>query len=392
MGTSDDIVIPQDTDWLDDPAAQSVCAMLRDAGHAVYFVGGCVRNALLGRESSDVDICTDARPERVLELAKAVGFNPVPTGIEHGTITVVAGDTPFEVTTFRRDVQTDGRRAVVAFSDTIEDDARRRDFTMNALYATPEGFVVDPLGGLADLHARKVRFIEDADARIREDYLRALRFFRFAAWYGDPAAGFDPVALSAIAGNLDGLETLSAERVGHEIRKLLGAPDPAPAVAAMRSTGVLAQVLMGADDRWLAPVVHLEMLLGISPSWVLRLAALGGQNVAKALRLSKAEARDLDALTEAAYGAFPLEEIAYRQGTVCAQGALMLRAAMAETPPDPAQLKAISTASAAHFPLKASDLMPAYEGPALGVRLRELEQIWIASGFKLKKSELLNHG
>ncbi len=169
-------------DWLTGKQPQAVCAMLTEAGHQAWFVGGCVRNALIGAPISDIDITTDAPPERVTILAKNAGFHPVPTGFDHGTVTVVVQGHPFEVTTFRHDVETDGRRAVVAFANTIEDDAHRRDFTMNALYAAPDGLVADPLGGLPDLEARRVRFIDDAHDRIREDYLRILRFFRFHAW------------------------------------------------------------------------------------------------------------------------------------------------------------------------------------------------------------------
>ena len=252
-------------DWLTHPATQAVCAMLTQAGHQALFVGGCVRNALLGAPVNDIDISTDAVPTRVMELAQAAGLHAIPTGIDHGTITVVADHIPHEITTFRKDVETDGRRAVVAFSARVEDDAHRRDFTMNALYARPDGTIVDPLGGMADLNARRVRFIDDADLRIREDYLRILRYFRFHAWYGDPVAGMDPDALAAIAADLDGIATLSRERIGAEMLRLLAAPDPAPAMAAMRTTGALGAVIAGADDRALAPLVHLEAEQGLAP-------------------------------------------------------------------------------------------------------------------------------
>ncbi|MCK4711369.1 MAG: CCA tRNA nucleotidyltransferase, partial [Marinosulfonomonas sp.] len=169
-------------DWISNPNTQKVCEMLTDAGFECFFVGGCVRNALLGAPVNDIDISTNALPDRVMELAKAAGLKAVPTGIDHGTVTVIADGTPFEITTYRRDVETDGRRAVVAFSDTIMDDAHRRDFTMNALYADADGVIIDPLNGMPDLLARRIRFIEDADLRIKEDYLRILRFFRFHAW------------------------------------------------------------------------------------------------------------------------------------------------------------------------------------------------------------------
>ena len=212
-------------EWIEAAHVQQVLHMLTDAGHQAFLVGGCVRNALLGQPVADIDISTDAMPERVVALAGATGLKAVPTGIEHGTITVVAEGVGHEITTFRRDVETDGRRAVVAFSTRIEDDAARRDFTMNALYADATGAVVDPMGGLADLWARRVRFVGDADERIREDLLRILRLFRFHAWYGDPEEGLDADGLAACAANSAGIETLSRERIGHEMRRLLAAPD-----------------------------------------------------------------------------------------------------------------------------------------------------------------------
>ena len=264
-----------DAPWLAAPATQAVCAALTGAGHQALLVGGCVRNALLGRPVADIDLATDARPEAVIDLARRAGLKPVPTGVEHGTVTVVAEGRPFEVTTFRRDVATDGRRATVAFSTDLAEDAARRDFTMNALYCRPDGALVDPLGGLADLRAGRVRFVGDPAARIAEDYLRILRFFRIHAWYGDPAGGLDPEGLAACAALQEGLARLSRERVGAEMTKLLAAADPAPAVAAMAAAGILGRVLPGADARALAPLVHAEAAAGAAPRWQRRAAALG---------------------------------------------------------------------------------------------------------------------
>ena len=286
-------------DWLEADAAQAVFDALERAGYRAYAVGGCVRNALLGQAVSDVDIATDATPEQTTQAAEAAGLKAVPTGAEHGTITIVSGDHGFEVTTFRADVETFGRHARVRFSNDLVEDARRRDFTMNALYADRHGDVIDPLGGLDDLAARRVRFIEDAGARIREDYLRALRFFRFSAWYGDPALGFDAEALAAIAGNLDGLADLSRERVGAEMLKLLSAPDPAPAVAAMARTGALSRFVPEADPKALAPLVHLEGETATPPDALRRLAVLGRVD-ARSLRLSRAQGRRLDLLRDMA--------------------------------------------------------------------------------------------
>lgn len=392
MGRPDDhIELPLDTSWLRDPDARAVCDAVTRGGHVIYFVGGCVRNALLGAASGDVDLATDALPQTVMQLAEAAGLKAVPTGIDHGTITVVSGGKPFEVTTFRRDVATDGRRAVVSFTDDIREDARRRDFTLNALYATPEGRVVDPLGGLPDLLARRIRFIEDPTARIREDYLRILRFFRFWAWYGDPEAGFDPEALAAIAAESDGIETLSAERLGAEMRKLLAAPDPSPALAVMDRCGVLHRVLPGADPRWVGPVAHIEAALNLDPDWRTRLAALGGgEDVAKRLRLSKVDARRLNLLRTEGFAGAGLAEVAYRHGEDVARAVLVLRHAMAGTLPETAELETIAKAATQEFPLSGADLMPTYRGKALGARLKYLEDRWIASRFSLGRTELLD--
>lgn len=390
MDRTHDTLIPADTSWLTDSDAQAVCRMIAGAGYDVFFVGGCVRNALLGEPDSDVDMSTNTLPERVMALADAAGLKAIPTGIDHGTVTVLCGESVFEVTTFRRDVATDGRRAVVAFSNDISDDARRRDFTMNALYATPEGRLVDPLGGLDDLLARKVRFIEDATARIQEDYLRILRFFRFSAWYSRQETGFDPDALAAIAANTAGLETLSAERVGQEMTKLLSAPNPVPAVAVMKQTNVLTTILPGSDDKWLAVMVHAEQHLGIAPNWLGRLAALGGEGAGDRFRLSKSDARELQQLCEVGFAGPPLTEVAYRHGAPIAKQALLLRAALAEVLPDASGLDILEQVGQATFPVRAADLMPDITGPALGARLTKLENEWIASEFKLTKQELLD--
>lgn len=379
-----------EADWLHDPGPRAVMAMLTGAGHQALFVGGMVRNALLGLPPGDIDIATDAVPERVMELAEAAGLRPVPTGVEHGTVTVVvAQHEGIEVTTFRRDVETDGRRAVVAFSTHVEDDAHRRDFTMNALYATAEGELIDPLGGLPDLRARRVRFVGDAGERIREDYLRILRFFRFHAYYGDPEAGLDPDGLAACAANLAGIETLSKERIGAEMKKLLAAHDPAPSVAAMAEVGALARALPGADHRPLAPIVRFAHEAGLAPETIRRLAALGGEHPAEALKLSRAEAKRLAALSDGAASGKGAAELGYRLGAEAGLSAILLRAALAGTPPPPDAKAEAERGAAAVFPVKPADLMPALEGPALGARLKELEAHWIASDFALGRGDLL---
>ncbi len=377
-------------EWIARTETQAVFDALECGGHRAYFVGGCVRNALLGQAVTDIDISTDAVPREVIRLTEAAGLKPVATGIEHGTVTVVADHTGYEVTTFRRDVETDGRRAVVAFSTDKLDDARRRDFTMNALYADRTGQVIDPLGtGLEDLAAGRVRFIEDAEARIREDYLRILRFFRFFAWYGHPENGMDPDALAPIAANVAGLDGLSRERIGHEMRRLLSADDPAPSLSAMAATGVLKHILPGADPRWIAPLIHCEAKTEIGPDPIRRLAALIGAEAAERLRLSKEEARRLEIYRAEVVSDRGVAELGYRHGAELAVDVGILRAALAGSEVDKSIAEVAHAGAAATFPLRAADLIPAYEGPALGKRLAELEAEWIASGFRLDREALL---
>ena len=371
--------------WLTDDASQTVCCLLTDAGHQAWFVGGCVRNELLGAPVSDLDLSTDARPDAVMALAKAAQIKAIPTGIDHGTVTLVVDDIPFEITTFRRDVATDGRRATVTFADNITDDARRRDFTMNALYAGPDGAICDPLGGLPDLEARRIRFIEDADQRIKEDYLRILRFFRFYAWYGDSDQGLDPDGLAACTANIEGLQSLSDERVTAEMLKMLAAPDPAPAVASMASTGAVAQILPGADHAALAVLIHVEEQADLTPDPIRRLAVLGGDPLST-FRLSNIQAKHLAQLKSD----MPHVEAAYRFGAALALDRLAIEAASLGHEIDSNMAKNAIFAAQQIFPLKAADLMPALSGPALGQALRAAEARWIASGFTLTKAELLD--
>ena len=374
--------------WLDAPAPRAVTGALTAAGWRAYYVGGCVRDALLGRVAADIDVATDAPPDAVIRAATAAGLKAAPTGIAHGTVTLVHRGAPVEVTTFRRDVETDGRRAVVAFSSDIVEDALRRDFTMNALYATPEGEVADPLGGLPDLRARRLRFVGRAEARIAEDALRILRFFRFHAWFADPEQGFDAEALAACAAAAAQVDRLSRERVGAETVKLLSAPDPAPAVAAMAAAGVLARILPGAEAAALAPLVHVEEIAGAAPDWRRRLAALGGEgDWAERLRLSRADAKGLEAIRAALSADEPVARAAYRHGAAAARDAALIRAAALGAPPAPRLRAEAGRGAAARFPLRAADLP--LQGPALGAALRQLEEDWIASDFTLDRAALV---
>jgi poly(A) polymerase len=374
--------------WLDHPGTQALCAALEDAGHLALFVGGCVRNALLHEPVGDTDLATDATPQDVTTIAEMAGFKVVPTGIDHGTVTVIAGGKAHEVTTFRRDVETDGRRAVVAYSTRIEDDAARRDFTMNALYADRRGEVIDPLGGLTDLLGRRVRFVGDPDTRIREDYLRILRFFRFHACYGDPGQGLDAEGLAACAALATGLETISRERIGAEMRKLLAARDPAPAVAAMAQAGVLPLVLPGAVPDALAPLVHLDR--NLPPRWLRRLAVLGGEDPETALRLSRNEARDLACLRAALSSSDGPAALGWKHGPDLAADAILARAASLGFLPPKGWQAEVARGCKSSFPVSAADLMPSLHGPALGARLKALEARWLASNLTASREHLLN--
>ena len=374
-------------DWIAEPGTQKLCKALEDAGYRALFVGGCVRNALLGVAVADIDIASDALPETVSNIAEKAGFRVVPTGIDHGTVTVIANGIPHEVTTFRRDVETDGRRAVVAFSQDVAEDAARRDFTMNALYADATGHVIDPLGGLPDLIARRVRFVGEADARIREDYLRILRFFRFHAVYGDPDAGIDADGLAACAANSDGIAGLSRERIGAEMRKLLAAKDPAPSVAIMAQAGILAQVLPGADHSALAPMVHLEAAL--SPRWQRRLAVLGGEDLTEHLRLSRADLGSILRIRDEIGTTLSPAALGWKLGQQEAIDVMLCRAAVLEMPLPPDWQPHIARGAQANLPVSAADLMPALQGAALGAKLKEIEARWLGSDLTAARDELL---
>jgi poly(A) polymerase len=369
-------------DWLRHAETQALCKALTNAGFQALFVGGCVRNAILGVAVADIDLATDAWPDVVMRIAQAAGFRVVPTGIDHGTVTVLAGDQSVEVTTFRTDVSTDGRRATVAFANNVVEDARRRDLTMNALYAQADGVVVDPLGGLPDILARRVRFVGDAAARIAEDYLRILRFFRFHAWYADPAGGIDAEGLAACAAGVDGLDQLSRERVGAEMRKLLCAADPAPVLAAMQASGVLTRVLPGADTRFVAVLVHVE---SVPPRWQRRLAVIGRD--CSGLRLSNAEARDVQAVVDGIGSTQTIAALAWLHGADVAGDVALARAAVFGVMPAPDWQAQVARGISAKFPLASGDLAP-LEGPELGRKLKELQAKWLQSDLMQSKDDL----
>jgi tRNA nucleotidyltransferase/poly(A) polymerase len=392
----------KDAEWLKRPETKRVFAALSD-GVETRAVGGAVRNALLGEKVKEIDLATTARPEQVMALAKKAGLKPVPTGIEHGTVTVIADGVPFEVTTLRSDVETFGRHATVAFTKDWDADARRRDFTLNALYAGSDGTVFDPLGGYGDLLAGRVRFIGDAEARIREDYLRILRFFRFNAYYGKGPLGEE--GLRAAVKLCSGLDRLSAERVSAELRSLFVAPQAVRAVEALFDYGLLVGLLGGVPRLVrFARLVGIEEAVGLEADAMLRLAALGvfvqedAPRLAARLRLSNVERAVLD-LGAAKPGDLPDEEAAkrelYRLGeSDFARHVLLAWADSSASSEDKSWHSALTLPQrwkAPAFPLRGSDVMSLGDltGREIGEALRRLEAEWIAGGFATSREGLL---
>lgn len=402
-------------DWLEEKHLQKLLAVLSADGERARIAGGAVRNALLGQPVADVDIATTTLPEETARRAEAAGFKPVPTGIAHGTVTVVAGGKPYEVTTLRADVETDGRRAKVSFGRDWKADAERRDFTINALYAEADGSVIDLVGGVADVEARRLRFIGDAEARIREDYLRILRFFRFFAWYGDGRP--DAEGLKACARLKDGIDRLSAERVWSELKKLLGAPDPSRALLWMRQAGVLSRVLPE-SEKWGIDALHglvgTERDLGWKADPLLRLEAIVPPDVVRMkslgerLKLSKEEANRLQrwamsAPVDSEWTESTLAKALYRGDVQGLVDRLRLALALARSraaDDDQSMMRAgrLSRLLAFAekwkrplFPIKGADLaaLGIRAGPKLGTLLKRLENDWIESGFSLSRDALM---
>src|SRR5262245_23486571 len=385
--------------WLTAPETRAVVAALTADGGRARFVGGCVRDALAGRAVGDVDFATPDPPERVLARLAAARIKAVPTGIAHGTVTAVVGGRPFEITTLRRDVATDGRRATVAFTDDWEADAARRDFTINAMSADPDGTLHDRFGGAADLAAGRVRFVGDPDTRLEEDHLRLLRFFRFHARFGRGAP--DEAALAACRRWAPKLARLSAERVRAELLKLLGAPDPAPTVATMLEGAILAAVLreIGAAAA-LARLVALERPRGLADP-LRRLAALLPRDarivdaVGERLRMSNAERARLAAVS--APGPDPADAAAlaaalYRDGVEAVRDRLLLDAAAAPAPPAAidAALTTVERWNRPSFPLRGEDVMAlGVAGPRVGQLLAAVESWWMAGGFRADRAACL---
>jgi len=386
------------TAWLTQGPLPRLLAVLSGDGEEARVAGGAVRNAVMNLPPGDIDIATTATPEEVIRRVTLAGFKAVPTGIEHGTITVVAAGTPLEVTTLRVDVETFGRKATVRFGRDWKADAERRDFTMNALTATADGTIHDYVGGLADLEARRVRFIGDAAARIAEDYLRILRFFRFHAAYGEGEP--DAAGLAACVAGRGGLEQLSRERVRMELLKLLVANGVVPALTAMADAGLLVSVLGGVPlIASVARMTQIEVALDLAPDPIRRLAALNlfivedAERLWQRLRLANAEHEMLASMGDGWWRVSPeagenaAREWLYRLGPEHYRDRVLLAWARAAVQSDDKDWHRLATLpqrwTVPVFPLKAADFMQrgVNKGPALGAALRASEAAWIAADF-----------
>ena len=387
---------------------RAVIAALTAKGADVRFVGGCVRDALLGRPVKDVDIATHDNPETVIALLKAAGIRAIPTGIAHGTVTAVTGHAHFEITTLREDVETDGRRATVAFTDDWEADAARRDFTFNAIFCAPDGTIYDPFGGIEDLKAGCVRFVGDAETRIREDVLRLLRFFRFHAWYGRGLPDGQGLAACRKLAHL--LPNLSSERVAAETLRLLGAEDPSPVFALMRQEGVLTHFLAEAEN-----IPRLTALVAIERGYreadplrrlaaVLDVTSAGALAVTKRLKLSNVDSERLVALAAPESPATVTNDSKLRRREIYALGAARYRdlafIAWAEAKAGKgaddeiyaAMVAAAGTWKDTKLPVKGRDVLAlgVENGPEVGRLLKKIETWWIEKDFQPDRDACLS--
>jgi poly(A) polymerase len=383
--------------WLTSEPVQAVLAAITNAGFEARVVGGAVRNAMLGVPVKDVDIATTALPQDVIHLAASAGLGAVPTGLSHGTVTVIAQRQTIEVTTLRRDIETFGRQARVAFTTDWAEDAARRDFTLNALYCDADGDVHDPVGGYPDLVARRVRFIGRAEDRIREDYLRILRFFRFTAAYG--AGEPDAAGLAASIALADGMDQLSAERVRAELLRLLATPRAVEIVHVMAEAGLF-EHLLGVRGRpdLLRRVVDIEAALDLAPDPLMRLAVLSGGGrhltpLAARLRLSNSESERLARLVlpDPAFSPETVEAEAraflYRFGVETFSDGVVFAWAFSDASPNDAAWRERyhlpSRWPVPVLPVRGADLLDKglAEGPAIGRIIRAFEEWWISEDF-----------
>ena len=397
---------PQQFPWMRSDAISALFNALPNG--SLRFVGGCVRNALWDMDVGDIDLACQLEPQDVIEALKAVGIRHIPTGIDHGTVTAVINGTPFEITSLRRDVETDGRRATVAYTTDWAEDAQRRDLTINALYADASGKVFDPTGqGLDDLKSRKFRFVGNAEERVQEDYLRILRFFRFLAWYGGQEK-VDAASLRACREHQSGIKSLSVERIWMEMKKLFSARNPVRACHIMLTNGILETVFPEANNvDGLEALVKLELREGLKPDPLLRLMAMSAREplqmalLTKRLKMSKAETTRLrDWADDGAQLSTDMPErdrlaAIYKSGKQVVLDRTRLRAAGESDAIKSSRWMVLADLAlgwqAPTFPITGKDLAEAGvpAGPGMGRALKALEALWVRSGFSTEKPQLL---
>lgn len=402
MTTFPDQLDPKDHTWLNDPGLRQILSALKAVGGEARPVGGAVRDALLGQPVKEVDLAVNLPPEKVTELLTQAGIKVVPTGFDHGTVTAVLDHKGYELTSLRRDIKTDGRHATVAFTNDWQEDAARRDFTMNSLYVDAQGMLFDYFGGRSDLALGHVRFIGDAHERIKEDVLRILRFFRFYAWLGK--GDVDTAGLQACCQMASLLPQLSVERVWREITKLLAAPNPLPAWKLMLDGKILMHILPEAIDMLrLGALFAIEQKYEIPPSPLVRLAALLPKDyklVAFVAQRMKTSKREQDALRTLAIlpglmrgklDPVPFRRSLYEYGADAARDGAVLVASESPSADLEPVLALASEWEKPIFPVQGDDVLKlgVNPGPEVGAILSVVEEWWIEKDFRPSRDECL---
>ena len=408
MNSPSDYIIDQkvSSEWIHAPATRKLFSALNTQTITTRAVGGAVRNTLLNKAVKDIDFATTAKPEEILKLAELSGLKTIPTGLKHGTVTVLIEDSPFEVTTLRQDLETDGRRAKVEFTNNWKADASRRDFTINALYADADGNIYDPVQGYEDIQNNNIRFIGKARQRIQEDYLRILRFFRFIAEYDMKIS--DKSSLLACVQERAGLSSLSAERISVELEKLIIGPNADNTIQLMFSCGLLVNLLgLAVNPTRFSNLLSMEDRLQASPDTILRLAALscytreGANDLSKRLKLSNDKKRQLLTITNKAYhkqadfGPEQAKHLLYNLGAKDYKFKIIFEWLQSDSDKDPKWQSLYNQAknwTKPSFPINGSDLMQLgiEKGPTLGKTLKIVEHHWVDLDFQPTKKDLLD--
>ena len=379
----------KETKWLRNPSAQKLSKLYKNFGYQVLFVGGCVRNTILKMPVTDIDLATDAQPEEIIKIAKENNIRFVPTGLAHGTITLIIDNKNYQITTFRTDFDHDGRYAKVEFTESLLLDASRRDLTINALYCNHVGEVIDPLNGLDDIKKQKIKFIGNPNERIKEDNLRILRFFRFQAIYGNKNLEIDSIALEACHNHKSKLAALSKERITSELRKILSAPNPLEVIIKMNETGVLNELFQKVSIDSLEAYLKTEEKFKININWLGRLLSLQVTQEEESLKLTRCEFKFLKQTKSAIENQIHVLEFSYYNGVENGKIYSILQNFIHNIILSKNLLDQINSLATKKFPITAKDLMPEISGKKLGEALRSLEDRWIKSNFTLSKKELL---